>query len=48
MPRAYEVAGQIMKNVADATDKLMDLQKKKKILKKKVKKDHQLLITHFL
>ena len=48
MPRAYEVAGQIMKNVADATDKLMDLQKKKKTLKKKVKKDHQLLITHFL
>ena len=30
MPRAYEVAGQLMKNVADATDKLMDLQKKMK------------------
>ena len=30
MPRAYEVAGQIIKNVADATDKLMDLQKKLK------------------
>ena len=30
MPRAYEVAGQLMKNVADATDKLMDLQKKLK------------------
>ena len=28
MPRAYEVAGQLIKNVADATDKLMDLQKK--------------------
>ena len=27
MPRAYEVAGQLIKNVADATDKLMDLQK---------------------
>ena len=30
MPRAYEVAGQLIKNVADATDKLMDLQKKRK------------------
>ena len=28
--RAYEVAGQLIKNVADATDKLMDLQKKLK------------------
>lgn len=28
MPRAYEVAGQLIKNVADATDKLIDLQKK--------------------
>ena len=28
MPRAYEVAGQLIKNVADATDKLLDLQKK--------------------
>lgn len=27
-PRAYEVAGQLIKNVADATDKLLDLQKK--------------------
>jgi len=27
MPRAYEVAGQLIKNVADATDKLMALQK---------------------
>ena len=26
--RAYEVAGQVIKNVADTTDKLMDLQKK--------------------
>ena len=26
MPRAYEVAGQLIKSVADATDKLMDLQ----------------------
>jgi len=30
MPRAYEVAGQLIKSVADATDKLMDLQKKVK------------------
>jgi hypothetical protein len=30
MPRAYEVVGQLIKNVADATDKLMDLQKKLK------------------
>jgi hypothetical protein len=28
--RAYEVAGQLIKNVADATDKLLDLQKKLK------------------
>ena len=28
--RAYEVAGQIIKSVADTTDKLMDLQKKVK------------------
>ena len=25
-PRAYEVAGQLIKSVADSTDKLMDLQ----------------------
>jgi hypothetical protein len=29
-PRAYEVAGQLIKNVADVTDKLIDLQKKLK------------------
>ena len=29
-PRAYEVAGQILKSVADTTDKLMELQKKVK------------------
>ena len=29
-PRAYEVAGQIIKSVADTTDKLMELQKKVK------------------
>ena len=30
MPRAYEVAGQLIKSVSDATDKLIDLQKKVK------------------
>ena len=30
MPRAYEVAGQLIKSVSDATDKLMHLQKKLK------------------
>ena len=30
MPRAYEVASQLIKNVADATDKLMKLQKELK------------------
>jgi len=34
MPRAYEVAGQLIKNVADATDKLLDLQKKLKDVNK--------------
>ena len=29
-PRAYEVAGQLIKSVSDATDELMDLQKKLK------------------
>ena len=29
-PRAYEVAGQIIKSVADTTDKILDLQKKVK------------------
>ena len=31
--RAYEVTGQIIKSVADATDKLLDLQKKVKDIK---------------
>ena len=29
-PRAYEVAGQLIKSVADTTDKLLDIQKKVK------------------
>jgi len=31
-PRAYEVAGQLIKNIGDVTDKLVDLQKKMKDL----------------
>ena len=38
MPRAYEVAGQLIKNVADATDKLMDLQKKLKDVEEETQK----------
>ena len=34
MHRAYEVAGQLIKSVSDATDKLMDLQKKVKDVNK--------------
>ena len=37
MPRAYEVAGQLIKSVSDATDKLMDLQKKLKDLNEEEK-----------
>ena len=36
-PRAYEVAGQLIKNVADTADKLMDLQKKLKDVNKEEK-----------
>jgi predicted house-cleaning noncanonical NTP pyrophosphatase (MazG superfamily) len=38
MPRAYEVAGQLIKNVADATDKLMELQKKLRDIEEEPKK----------
>ena len=37
-PRAYEVAGQLIKSVADTTDKLADLQKKVKDLDEDGKK----------
>ena len=37
-PRAYEVAGQLIKHVADTTDKLIDLQGKMKELDKEDKK----------
>lgn len=49
MPRAYEVAGQLIKSVSDATDKLMDLQRKLKMLMKMLhKKDQTQLIMHSL
>ena len=35
-PRAYEVAGQLIKSVADTTDKLIDLQKKLKDIEEDV------------
>ena len=38
MPRAYEVAGQLIKSVSDATDKLMDLQKKLKDIEEETPK----------
>lgn len=38
MPRAYEVAGQLIKSVADTTDKLIDLQKKLKDVEEDTKK----------
>ena len=37
-PRAYEVAGQLIKSVADSTDKLMDLQKKLKDIEEDTQK----------
>ena len=37
MTRAYEVAGQLIKSVSDATDKLMDLQKKLKDVEEETK-----------
>jgi len=37
-PRAYEVAGQLIKSVADTTDKLADLQKKLKDLEEDIPK----------
>ena len=49
MPRAYEVAGQLIKSVSDATDKLMDLQKKLKYVEEeKASKGPIQLTIHFL
>ena len=48
MPRAYEVAGQLIKNVADATDKLMDLQKKLKDVEEEKKAKGPTNVTNAL
>ncbi len=40
-PRAYEVAGQLIKSVADTTDKLVDLQEKSKRLGRRFGKQKQ-------
>ena len=49
MPRAYEVAGQLIKSVSDATDKLMDLQKKlKDVEEERFLKVLQMLLMLFL
>ena len=45
MPRAYEVAGQLIKSVSDATDKLMDLQKKLKDVNKEEEAKGHLQLT---
>ena len=42
-PRAYEVAGQLIKSVGDVTDKIVDLQKKMKDLEKE---DKQVQVTN--
>ena len=44
--RAYEVTGQIIKSVADATDKLLDLQKKIKDIKEPKDKGPSLSLIH--
>ena len=48
MPRAYEVAGQLNKNVSDATDKLMDLQKKLKDVEEESKSKGPQNVTNAL
>ena len=45
-PRAYEVAGQLIKSVADSTDKLMDLQKKMKDMDEETTKTQTVSYTH--
>ena len=44
-PRAYEVLSGMLKNMADVTDKLMDLQKKKRDLSDEPKKEQPNGIT---
>jgi len=41
-PRAYEVAGQLLKNLSDMTDKLMALHEKRKKLEADAKKNNQM------
>ena len=48
MPRAYEVAGQLIKNVADATDKLMKLQKELKEVTEESKSKNPTNVTNAL
>jgi hypothetical protein len=48
MPRAYEVAGQLIKNVADATDKLMTLQQKLKDVNKEEEAKNPTNVTNAL
>jgi hypothetical protein len=48
MPRAYEVAGQLIKSVADATDKLMELQKKLKDVNEDAKSKAPTNVTNAL
>jgi len=48
MPRAYEVAGQLIKNVADATDKLLDLQKKMNDLNQSTKQQNPTTVNNAL
>ena len=48
MPRAYEVAGQLIKNVSDATDKPMDLQKKLKDVEEESKSKGPQNVTNAL
>ena len=45
-PRAYEVAGQLIKSVSDATDKLLDLQKKMKDIHKEDKGNPAASVTN--
>ena len=45
-PRAYEVAGQLIKNVGDVTDKLIDLQKKMKDINQEQKSSAPTNVTN--
>ena len=45
-PRAYEVAGQLIKSVADTTDKLIDLQKKLKDVEEETDKKGPNTVTN--